>query len=49
MPMSFSLCREFRAAVLDRLLHNCKVVPINGNNCLLEARLQAIEWHTDVA
>jgi DNA replication protein DnaC len=36
-------------AILDRLLHHCEVVPINGNSYRLYNRLQAIERDTDVA
>ncbi|MGW1365247.1 IS21-like element helper ATPase IstB [Streptomyces chartreusis] len=36
-------------AILDRLLHHCEVVPINGNSYRLKNRLQAIERDTDVA
>lgn len=35
-------------AILDRLLHHCEVVSINGNNYRLKSRLQAIERETDV-
>lgn len=36
-------------AILDRLLHHCEVVSINGNGYRLKNRLQAIERDTDVA
>ncbi|MEV0280157.1 IS21-like element helper ATPase IstB [Streptomyces sp. NPDC050610] len=36
-------------AILDRLLHHCEVVPINGNSYRLKNRLQAIARDTDVA
>ncbi|WP_409054884.1 IS21-like element helper ATPase IstB [Streptomyces sp. SYP-A7185] len=36
-------------AILDRLLHHCEVVPINGNSYRLKNRLQAIERDTEVA
>ncbi|KAF5991049.1 IS21-like element helper ATPase IstB (plasmid) [Streptomyces sp. NBC_01724] len=36
-------------AILDRLLHHCEVVSINGNSYRLKNRLQAIERETDVA
>lgn len=36
-------------AILDRLLHHCDVVSINGNSYRLKNRLQAIERDTDVA
>jgi DNA replication protein DnaC len=36
-------------AILDRLLHHCEVVSINGNSYRLKNRLQAIERDTDVA
>ncbi|WP_324768203.1 IS21-like element helper ATPase IstB [Streptomyces kunmingensis] len=36
-------------AILDRLLHHCEVVPINGPSYRLKNRLQAIERETDVA
>ncbi|MEU9748375.1 ATP-binding protein [Streptomyces niveus] len=36
-------------AILDRLLHHCKVVAINGPSYLLKNRLQAIERETEVA
>ncbi|MFJ1975439.1 IS21-like element helper ATPase IstB [Streptomyces sp. NPDC087903] len=36
-------------AILDRLLHHCEVVPINGNSYRLKNRLLAIERDTDVA
>lgn len=36
-------------AILDRLLHHCEVVSINGNSYRLKNRLQAIERNTDVA
>ncbi|KOV71808.1 ATPase AAA [Streptomyces sp. AS58] len=36
-------------AILDRLLHHCEVVPINGNSYRLKNRLQAIQRDTDVA
>jgi DNA replication protein DnaC len=36
-------------AILDRLLHHCEVVSINGNSYRLRNRLQAIERDTDVA
>ncbi|MFE4825162.1 IS21-like element helper ATPase IstB [Streptomyces sp. NPDC056704] len=35
-------------AILDRLLHHCEVVSINGNSYRLKNRLQAIERETDV-
>lgn len=36
-------------AILDRLLHHCGVVSINGNSDRLKNRLQAIERNTDLA
>ncbi|MDQ0767234.1 DNA replication protein DnaC [Streptomyces canus] len=36
-------------SILDRLLHHCEVVSINGNSCRLKNRLQVIERDTDVA
>ncbi|RKE05039.1 IS21-like element helper ATPase IstB [Streptomyces sp. TLI_171] len=36
-------------AILDRLLHHCEVVSINGNSYRLKNRLQAITQDTDVA
>jgi DNA replication protein DnaC len=36
-------------AILDRFLHHCEVVTINGNSYRLKNRLQAIERGTDVA
>lgn len=36
-------------AILDRLLHHCEVVSINGDGYRLKNRLQAIERDTDVA
>ncbi|MFE2691356.1 IS21-like element helper ATPase IstB [Streptomyces mirabilis] len=36
-------------AILDRLLHHCEVVAINGNSYRLKNRLQAIERDTNVA
>jgi DNA replication protein DnaC len=36
-------------AILDRLLHHCEVVSINGNSYRLKNRLQAINRDTDVA
>ncbi len=36
-------------AILDRLLHHCEVVSINGNSYRLKNRLQAIARDTDVA
>ncbi|MDQ1065289.1 DNA replication protein DnaC [Streptomyces canus] len=36
-------------SILDRLLHHCEVVSINGNSCWLKNRLQVIERDTDVA
>lgn len=36
-------------AILDRLLHHCEVVSINGNSYRLKNRLQAIERETNVA
>ncbi|MDK1349212.1 IS21-like element helper ATPase IstB [Streptomyces sp. 378] len=36
-------------AILDRLLHHCEVVSINGNSYRLKNRLQAIERDTNVA
>jgi DNA replication protein DnaC len=36
-------------AILDRLLHHCEVVSINGNSYRLKNRLQAIERDSDVA
>ncbi|GAA3918288.1 hypothetical protein GCM10023084_81140 [Streptomyces lacrimifluminis] len=35
--------------ILDRLLHHCEVVPINGPSYRLKNRLQVIERETDVA
>ncbi len=36
-------------AILDRLLHHCEVVSINGKSYRLKNRLQAIERDSDVA
>ncbi|GGR41583.1 hypothetical protein GCM10010282_37990 [Streptomyces roseolus] len=36
-------------AILDRLLHHCEVISINGPSYRLKNRLQAIERDTDVA
>ncbi|ALV30699.1 IS21-like element helper ATPase IstB [Streptomyces sp. CdTB01] len=36
-------------AILDRLLHHCEVVSINGNSYRLKNRLQALERDTEVA
>ncbi|CAM5514977.1 IS21-like element helper ATPase IstB [Streptomyces canarius] len=36
-------------AILDRLLHHCEVVSLNGNSYRLKNRLQAIERDSDVA
>ncbi|MFE2729478.1 ATP-binding protein, partial [Kitasatospora sp. NPDC059327] len=36
-------------AILDRLLHHCDVISINGNSYRLKNRLQAISQDTDVA
>jgi DNA replication protein DnaC len=36
-------------AILDRLLHHCEVVSINGNSYRLKNRLKAIDRDTDVA
>ena len=36
-------------AILDRLLHHCEVVPINGNSYRLKNRLKALERETEVA
>jgi len=36
-------------AILDRLLHHCEVIAINGPSHRLKNRLQAIERETDVA
>ncbi|MFI7293156.1 ATP-binding protein [Streptomyces sp. NPDC050121] len=36
-------------AILDRLLHLCEVIAINGPSYRLKNRLQAIERETDVA
>lgn len=36
-------------AILDRLLHHCDVVPINGPSYRLKNRLSAIEGDADVA
>ncbi|MQY16919.1 IS21 family transposase ISChy4 [Streptomyces sp. RB5] len=36
-------------AILDRLLHHCEVVSINGNSYRLKNRLQTIERDADVA
>ncbi|CAG6397131.1 ATP-binding protein [Streptomyces cocklensis] len=37
------------AAILDRLLHHCDVISINGPSYRLKNRLKAIERDTDVA
>ncbi|WP_256220808.1 ATP-binding protein [Streptomyces sp. CC53] len=37
------------AAVLDRLIHLCEVISINGPSSRLTYRLQAIERETEVA
>ncbi|MFE9381587.1 IS21-like element helper ATPase IstB [Streptomyces sp. NPDC006855] len=36
-------------AILDRLLHHCDVISINGPSYRLKNRLKAIEWDTEVA
>lgn len=36
-------------AILDRLLHHCEVISINGPSYRLKNRLQAIERENDVA
>ncbi len=36
-------------AILDRLLHHCEVIAINGPSYRLKNRLQAIERETEVA
>ncbi|MFE4335953.1 ATP-binding protein, partial [Streptomyces sp. NPDC056831] len=36
-------------AILDRLLHHCEVVAINGPSYQLKNRLKAIERETEVA
>ncbi|ARF59804.1 IS21-like element helper ATPase IstB [Streptomyces gilvosporeus] len=36
-------------AILDRLLHHCEVIPINGPSYRLKNRLMAIERETEVA
>jgi DNA replication protein DnaC len=36
-------------AILDRLLHHCDVVAINGPSYGLKNRLKAIEWDPNVA
>ncbi|GHB54764.1 hypothetical protein GCM10010377_52430 [Streptomyces viridiviolaceus] len=36
-------------AILDRLLHHCEVISINGPSYRLKNRLKAIERETDVA
>jgi DNA replication protein DnaC len=36
-------------AILDRLLHHCEVVAINGPSYRLKNRLKAIERETEVA
>ncbi|MFG2525223.1 IS21-like element helper ATPase IstB [Streptomyces sp. NPDC048527] len=36
-------------AILDRLLHHCEVIAINGSSYRLKNRLQAIERETEVA
>ncbi|GHH56349.1 DNA replication protein DnaC [Streptomyces candidus] len=36
-------------AILDRLLHHCGVVPINGPSYRPKNRLQAIERETEAA
>lgn len=36
-------------AILDRLLHHCEVIAINGPSYRLKNRLMAIERETDVA
>lgn len=36
-------------AILDRLLHHCDVISINGPSYRLTNRLQAIERENDVA
>ncbi|WSQ06396.1 ATP-binding protein [Streptomyces sp. NBC_01231] len=41
---------EFLAtAILDRLLHHCDVISVNGPSYRLKNRLKAIERDTDVA
>nr|WP_269785874.1 ATP-binding protein [Streptomyces antimycoticus] len=37
------------AAILDRLLHHCEVISINGPSYRLKNRLKAIERETDAA
>lgn len=36
-------------AILDRLLHHCEVVAINGPGYRLKNRLKAVERETEVA
>ncbi|MFJ5812153.1 ATP-binding protein [Streptomyces sp. NPDC093093] len=36
-------------AILDRLLHHCEVISINGPSYRLKKRLKAIEQENDVA
>ncbi|KUN40342.1 hypothetical protein AQJ30_06665 [Streptomyces longwoodensis] len=36
-------------AILDRLLHHCDVISINGPSYTLKNRLKAIERETEVA
>jgi DNA replication protein DnaC len=36
-------------AILDRLLHHCEVISINGPSHRLKNRLKAIEQETEVA
>ncbi|MFJ8441991.1 ATP-binding protein [Kitasatospora griseola] len=41
--------KDLATAILDRLLHHCEVVSINGNSYRLKNRLQAIDRASDVA
>ncbi|MET9090231.1 ATP-binding protein [Streptomyces sp. NPDC004237] len=36
-------------AILDRLLHHCEVIAVNGPGCRLKDRFQAIERETEAA
>jgi len=40
---------KITTAILDRLLHHCDVISINGPSYRLKNRLHAIQRDTDVA
>nr|WP_277752744.1 ATP-binding protein [Streptomyces sp. L2] len=43
------LVNRASTAILDRLLHHCEVISINGPSYRLKRRLKAIERENDVA